>query len=84
MPRLTDHDAFGHPAYDDFVRTAAERAFAQPGECYSVYYDGEAIFVRNSVVARPPNAKLVCIAQKWDNATVQLRFDGARSEWVNY
>ena len=27
-------------------------------------------------------ATVVCIAQKWDENTVQLRFAGARSEWV--
>lgn len=79
---ITDHDAFGHPAYNDAARRAAERAFAEPGECYSVYFDGSAVYVRNSAAAPPQGAKLVCIAQRWDDRTVQLRFTGARSEWV--
>jgi hypothetical protein len=82
MTQLTDHDAFGHPAYDSGVKRAADRA-AKEGRCFSVYYDGTAIFVRASEAAPPPNSKLICIAQKWDSKQVQLRFDGAKSEWVN-
>ena len=80
--KLTDHDAFAHPAYNDSAATAVRRAATDKGECFSVYFDGEAIFVRHSSALPPPNAKLVCIAQSWDADTVQLRFDGARSEWV--
>ena len=79
---LTDHDACAHPSYNDAVRNAARRARADSA-CYSVYWDGTAIYVRASEAARPPAAKLVCIAQVWNADTVQLRFDGARSEWVN-
>lgn len=82
MTRLTDHDAFGHPAYEAAVAKAVRRARENPGACFSVYYDVEAIYVRASEAAPPPNSKLVCIAQRWDAKTVQLRFDGARSEWV--
>jgi len=81
--RLTDHDACGHPAYESGVANAVRRARENPGDCFSVYWDGAAIFVRASEAAAPPASKLVCIAQRWDDKTVQLRFDGARSEWVN-
>ena len=80
---ITDHDAFGHPAYDTAAMHAAVRASQNPGACFSVYYDGEAVYVRASEAAPPPNAKRICIAQKWDDKTVQLRFDGARSEWMH-
>ena len=79
---LTDHDAYGHPGYEKAVAHAVKRAGTEPGRCFSVYYDGEAVIVRGPEPAPAmPNAKLVCIAQKWDEKTVQLRFDGARSEW---
>lgn len=77
----TDNAAFEHPSYNDGVNNAVRRAYEEPGECYSVYYDGSAIYVRNSAAAKPAHSKLVCIAQRWDDKTVQLRFNGARSEW---
>lgn len=83
MTRYTDADARVHPAYDDSLRRAAERAFADNGEHeYAVYYDGTAVFVRAVEAAPPSNATRICIAQRWDKNTVQLRFAGARSEWV--
>ena len=81
MPVLTDYEAFGHPAYNDAVANAVRRAKENPFYCFSVYYDGEAVFVRASEAVKPANAKLVCIAQKWDDKTVHLRFAGAHSEW---
>jgi hypothetical protein len=81
---LTDHEAFGHPAYDSGVRHAASRAFDNKGDCFSVYYDGEAIYVRASEAAPPPNSKLICIAQHWNDKTVQLRFNNAYSEWIDF
>jgi hypothetical protein len=73
-----------HPAYDDGLRNAARMAGADPaGKSYTVYWDGFAIFVRPPGAEAPANARVVCIAQKWDSRTVQLRFDGARSEWVH-
>jgi hypothetical protein len=81
--KLTDHDAFGHPSYDSSIHSAADRAFRNPGDCFSVYFDGEAIFVRASEAAPPLNSKRICIAQRWNDKTVQLRFAGARSEWIN-
>jgi len=80
--KLTDHDAFGHPAYDSGVANAVRRAIEDKGACFSVYWDGTAIFVRTSEAAPPPSSKRVCIAQWWRDNLVQLRFDGARSEWV--
>jgi hypothetical protein len=82
MTTLTDTDACAHPAYPVARHRATERARAEGG-CFSIYFDGAAIFVRASEAAAPPNSKLVCIAQRWDDKTVQLRFSGARSEWVN-
>ena len=82
MTQLRDADAFAHPAYDDAVRHAADRAYREKGECFTVYYDGDAVHVRNSAAAPPPNSKVVCIAQRWDDLTVHLRFDGAKSELV--
>jgi len=79
---LKDVDAFAHPAYEAGRATAVRRARENPGECCTVYWDGKAIFVRMSVAAPPPNSKVVCIAQVWDANTVQVRFDGAHSEWV--
>jgi hypothetical protein len=89
---LRDNDAAAHPAYNGGVRYAAERAMRDKGACFSVYWDGEAIYVRASEAIKPENSKLVCIAQYWGEQetahgkthTVQLRFDGARSEWVNF
>ena len=78
---LTNNEAFGHPSYEDAVRNAVDRAGRNPGDCFSVYFDGEAVYVRASEAAEPKKAKLVCIAQRWDAKTVQLRFAGARSEW---
>lgn len=82
MTTLRDADAFAHPAYNDSVRHAADRAYRDKGESYVVYWDGEAVYVRISTAACPPTSKIVCIAQYWADGTVQLRFDGARSEWV--
>ena len=86
--------AHNHPAYDDALRRAAQRAYESRGEgtgqkvysppCFSVWFDGEAIYVRASEAAPPLNATLVCIAQHFTKGTVQLRFTGARSEWVEF
>ncbi len=81
--RPTDDEAFAHRAFNDSLANAVRRAGEDKGECFSVYFDGDAVYVRNSAAAPPPNAKLVCIAQRWDEHVVQLRFDGARSAWVS-
>jgi len=79
---LKDVDAFAHPAYEAGRATAVRRARETPGACFTVYWDGVAIFVRASEASAPPRSKVVCIAQVWDANTVQVRFDGAHSEWV--
>jgi hypothetical protein len=79
---LTEAQAAAHPAYNDSLRTATRRAAESPGACFTVYFDGAAIYVRTSEAAAPPHAMRVCIVQRWDDKTVQLRFTGARSEWV--
>jgi hypothetical protein len=71
------------PAYNDGLRSAARLAAVDPaGRSYSVSWDGRTIFVRAPDGVLPPNSTVVCIAQRWDADTVQLRFAGARSEWV--
>lgn len=70
-----------HKAYNDALATAVRRAAANRGDCFSVYFDGEAVYVRATEAAAPKGASLVCIVQAWDANTVQLRFAGARSEW---
>ena len=79
---LNDYDIYKHPPYGDSLRTAVRRAGSNPGDCFVVYWDGTAIYVRAAEAARPPASKLVCIAQVWDVDTVQLRFADARSEFV--
>lgn len=81
QPRL--QEAYAHPAYDASLHRAAQRAHGEGGE-FAVYYDGVAMYVRAAEAARPPAALLVCIAGRWDAKTVQLRFNGAHSEWVNF
>ena len=72
--------AQAHPSYDDGLRNAARHA--AEGTETAVYWDGMAIFVRSVYAPKVAGATVVCIAQKWDENTVQLRFAGARSEWV--
>jgi hypothetical protein len=70
-----------HKAYDSGLATAVRRAAAE-NAAMSVYYDGCAIFVRDAKAAAPKGARLVCIAERWDPETVQVRFAGAHSEFV--
>lgn len=78
-----DADAMNHPAYRGAVARAVERArAAATGASFTIYYDGAAVYVRASEAAPPTRAKRVCVVQRWDSDTVQLRFDGARSEFV--
>ena len=75
-----ERQAQGHPAYDDGLRNAVRHA--AEGTETAVYWDGTAIYVRSVYAPKVPSASVVCIAQKWDEHTVQLRFASARSEWV--
>lgn len=77
-------DVKEHPAYDSSLRHAAKRAHDNKGDCFSVYWDGEAVYVRASEAVPPPNSTLVCIAQHWADGQVQLRFKGAWSEWISF
>jgi hypothetical protein len=70
-----------HPGYDTAIREAAVRAASSP-QNYAVYWDGAAFYVRNCNAAPTPGMVVIAIAQRWDAKTVQLRFSGARSEWV--
>lgn len=70
---------------DDAVRSAAERAHRDQGDSFTVYKDeAGTLYVRASRAAPPQGAKVVCIAQHWDATTVQVRYAGARSEWVKF
>jgi len=68
-------------AYNDAVRHAAERAYRED-RCIWVYRLGETFYVRATAEGKPEYSENVCIAQRWDDKTVQLRFNGAHSEWV--
>jgi hypothetical protein len=81
MTKLDERAAMAHPGYDDALRQAAKLAGLAGGISYAVHWDGKALYVR-APGQSPPNSHVVCIAQKWDVSTVQLRFSGARSEWV--
>ena len=81
LKTLCDDDAFAHPAYGDAIQNSARQAHAS-NECFSIFWDGFSIYVRNSHAIPPPNSKVICIAQRWDNNTVQLRFAGVRAEWA--
>lgn len=72
-----------HPAWKASLRHAIERANADKGACFSVWWDGEAVFVRASEAAGPPRGRVICIAQHWDKSTVQVRYPGGHSEWIN-
>jgi len=72
--------AQAHRGYDDALRCAVK--MAAEGHEASVYWNGVELFVRSSYAPKPPNVEVICIAQQWDERTVQLRFAGARSEWV--
>ena len=71
--------AHDHPAYDDAIQQAVR--LAAHGTEAAVYAEDGKLFVC-AVTARPATASTLCIAQKWDERTVQLRFAGAMSEWV--
>jgi hypothetical protein len=86
--------AYEHKAYDGALAHAARRAWDARLEstsdkgfyppCFTVYFDGEAMYVRDSKAEKPANAEVVCIAQFFHGSTVQLRFEGARSEWRDF
>jgi hypothetical protein len=73
---MRPHD---HPAYDDAMQQAVR--LAARGTTAAVYIEDGKMFVC-AAGQRPPQVNTVCIAQRWDDKTVQLRFDGAQSEWV--
>lgn len=81
---IDERKALEHPAYNGSLQRAAQRAYDAKDTCFTVYYDGESIFVRASVAAPPLNSVVLCIAQFWSDSTVQLRFKGGRSEWKNF
>ena len=71
---------------DDAERYAAELAGRFPvsaSKCAAVWLTDREAFVRVWGEPKPDNARLHCIAQRWDAETVQLRFDGGQSQWVN-
>ena len=71
---------------DDAERYAAELAGRFPvsaRKCAAVWVTDREVFVRVWGESEPEGARLHCIAQRWDAETVQLRFDGGQSQWVN-
>lgn len=60
---------------------AAEAAARHPDMCFAVYFNDNTIFVRDATDSAPFGADLICVAQRWDAKSVQLRFKGAYSEW---
>jgi hypothetical protein len=94
IERETKMKPHEHPCYDASRAHAVQRAFAARLEstkaegyyppCFKVYFDGKAMFVRTAEASPPDNAELVCIAQAWDKeGTVQLRYSGGHSEFIN-
>jgi len=83
MSPLREAQARLHPAYLGSLHTAACRAVVHRNDSFAVYMDGEAIFVQNADAPPPTNVALVCTAKHWDGITVQVRFGGARSEWID-
>ena len=80
MSIFNEHEAEKHPAYNDSLLQAVNMAAA--GTESTVYWDGKAVYVRSAYAPKVAHAVIVCVAQLWDDKTVQLRFAGARSEWV--
>ncbi len=66
---------------DDAVRAAVHRA-KREGGVFAVYHDSAAYYVRAAEAAKPKATTLVCMAERWDVNTIQVRYAGARSEWV--
>jgi len=81
MSLFNEHAAEKHPAYNDALRQAIKLAAA--GTEAAVYWDTKGVMVRDAHAPRPDGAQVVCIAQRWNEQTIQLRFSGARSEWVH-
>lgn len=77
--KLTDEQC---KAYDDAIRYAVHRA-KQGKDSIKVCRLGDTFFVLDSGATMPNDAKVICIAQRWDDKTIQLRFDGAHSEFIN-
>ena len=79
-----DANARAHNDYHAMVTHAAYLASVNRGECFHVYFNGEALFVTHSAEAPPPNATILCIAQHHSSGVVQVRFSGAWSEFRNF
>ena len=71
------------PHYDATIRAAVSRAERDRGASFAVYFDGETMFMRDGVAAPPVGSVCVCIAQWWSGGTVQVRYKGGHSEFVN-
>lgn len=76
--KLTDAQC---KAYDDAIRYAVHRA-ARDKDSIKVCWLDDTFFVLDQGATMPDGAKVICIAQRWDDKTVQLRFDGAHSEFI--
>jgi hypothetical protein len=68
-------------ARDAALQYAAQRA-RRTNSTVWVYVHSSEYFVRTHDEGAPPGAAVFAIASPWDATTIQLRFGGARSEWV--
>lgn len=71
---------------DNATRSAAYRAYREKGESFAVYVnvEMETVIMQDAKAAKPKGFTCDCIAQYWSESTVQVRYDGARSEWVKF
>jgi hypothetical protein len=69
---------------DDAVRHAALCADRERRRCFTVYQLAGTFYVARSDEPKPQDATIHCTAQHWSHDTVQLRFAGARSEWIKF
>lgn len=70
----------------DAVRYAVSVAARYPvsaGKSAVVYWDAGSAEVRLDSEDAPKGATIYAVAQRWDDSTIQVRYDGARSEFVD-
>jgi hypothetical protein len=70
----------------DAVRYAVSVAARYPvsaGKSAIVYWDAGSAEVRLDSEDAPKGAAIYAVAQRWDDSTIQVRYDGARSEFVD-
>lgn len=81
-------------AYNNAILHACRRAFREH-KTFAVYRIEDKFFVRDAKEKLPPMpdledgkivnpVRLICMAERCNEHQVQLRFDGAYSEWVSF